>query len=382
MREKIVNQNEDLENRENDIQNGKKAKKSKTLKRIKGILIGFVVAFIFYHIVIMPIATVVIYESIFSGVSNENSWENLTVEDFEGLEMERSDFTSGSNILAGYKYSKKGQAVRGVVVIAHGFGCGGQKLYMAFADYFTSNGYLVFAYDATGNDKSGGDTSEGLPQGVIDLNNALVHVKEVKDYRGLPIMLFGHSWGGYSVANVLGMHQDVKAAAIVAGFNESENMLEHMSLRYAGIFTYFGMPYVEAYENLKFGGEYTGISAVEEMGKTDAGIIILHSKDDETVPTKYGYDKFYEKYSDDERFEFLLFEDRGHNFLYYTKDAQKYREQLEKDYKTYLEISGKKDSAEIKAEYMTANIDKEKYFDVDEEVMGKILATFNEYCKK
>ena len=42
------------------------------------------------------------------------------------------------------------QPPKGVVVIAHGLGGGGQNTYMDLADYFTSNGYLVFAYDVTG----------------------------------------------------------------------------------------------------------------------------------------------------------------------------------------------------------------------------------------
>ena len=56
--------------------------------------------------------------------------------------------------------------------------------WMAYsADYFTLNGYLVFAYDATGCDKSESDAVGGLPQGVIDLDFALHYVKETEEYR-------------------------------------------------------------------------------------------------------------------------------------------------------------------------------------------------------
>lgn len=359
-----------------------KSKKARNKKKIKIILISFAAFFVFYHVVIMPIATMVIYEAIFGGRYEVKAWETLSVDDFDGLVAERSDFDSDGTPLAGYKYSKQGQEVRGVVVLVHGFACGGHKLYMTFADYFTSNGYLVFSYDGSGNGESGGDSTEGLPRGIVDLNNALDHVKSLDEYKGLPILLFGHSMGGYSVGNVLGKHPDVTAAAIVAGFNESEDMLISKSLPYAGVFTYLSLPYLELYEFLKFGGEYVNITAIEEMGKTDAGVMILHSKDDETVPMQYGYDKFYAEYSDDERFEFRVFENKGHNFIYYSDAAIAYREQLETDYQTYLAENGKKDSAKVKEAYMIAHVDKKQYFEPDHTVMGQIIDFFDEYCQK
>lgn len=72
----------------------------------------------------------------------------FSAEGYENLEMKRSDFRSWGVTLASYKYSKNNQEVKGVVVIAHGLGGGGHNTYMPFIDYFTSNGYYVFAYDA------------------------------------------------------------------------------------------------------------------------------------------------------------------------------------------------------------------------------------------
>ena len=81
-------------------------------------------------------------------------------------------------------------------VIAHGFGGGGHNSYMDVANYFASNGYYVFAYDVTGCDKSEGEGVGGVPQGVIDLDHAISFVEDNNEIPELPIMLFGHSWGG------------------------------------------------------------------------------------------------------------------------------------------------------------------------------------------
>ena len=53
---------------------------------------------------------------------------------------------------------------------------------MDVADYLSSNGYLVFAYDATGNDESEGDAVNGLPQGIIDLDYAIRFIKESNEF--------------------------------------------------------------------------------------------------------------------------------------------------------------------------------------------------------
>ncbi len=50
-------------------------------------------------------------------------------------------------------------------------------VFMAAANYFTSHGYLVFAYDATGNDDSEGESVIGMEQGIIDLSYAISYVE-------------------------------------------------------------------------------------------------------------------------------------------------------------------------------------------------------------
>ena len=141
------------------------AKNTKNKKKI--IIITLISVLLAIPLIVLPITTVIVYESIFGERYETISWMQFSVEDYEGLQMERSDFQSEDVTLAGYKYSKANQEIKGVVIIAHGLGGGGHNTYMPFIDYFTSNGYYVFAYDARGHDNSGGDAVEGLPQGII-----------------------------------------------------------------------------------------------------------------------------------------------------------------------------------------------------------------------
>ena len=91
--------------------------------------------------------------------------------------MEEDAFASRQGqMLRGYHYTKEGELPKGLVVLSHGLGGGGQNSYMDVADYLTDHGYAVFAYDVTGNDKSEGESIRGIPQGVTDLDYALQHI--------------------------------------------------------------------------------------------------------------------------------------------------------------------------------------------------------------
>lgn len=330
----------------------------------------------------MPVLSVLVYNDNFGERFETAEWMAYSVNDFEDLKVTECTFSSNNGqILAGYKYAKENQKIKGVVVIAHGLGGGGHNTYMDIADYFASNGYLVFAYDATGNDKSEGDSVEGLPQGIIDLDFALRYVKQVGEYQDLPILLFGHSWGGYSVGSVLNCHADVKAAVLVAGFDRSTDLFEQQGESMIGCGIKLFMPYVSLYERLKF-GKYATYSVMDGFANSNAGIMVLHSKDDTTVLPQNGYEKFYDKYSKSSRFHFIEYKDRGHNSVYYSEAAQQYKEQLNKDYKAYVEKNGGEYNVKVKSEFMKKNLDKSKCYEFDYDLMQQILEFYNSYCKE
>ena len=350
-------------------------------KRKLKILISSFCILLSVPLVVIPIVTVIVYESIFSMRYETADWMEFSVSDYEGLTVQRSDFLSDNGIsLAGYKYQKDDTDPKGVVIISHGLGGGGQNQYMPVIDCLTSGGYYVFSYDASGNDNSGGKSVEGFPQGIVDLDMAICHLSEIEEYKGLPICLFGHSWGAYSVGNVLNLHPEIKAAVLMAGFDESEDMLLYYSQKYVGSAIKLLLPYVTLYERLKFGSRYTDISAVEGMANTNAAIMIVQSRDDTNVPMACGYDKFYENFSRDGRFEFILYEDKGHGYVHCSEEALDYHESINARYEVYVEKNGGKYNNEMKQTFMEQNLDKQLCFDLDDELMLRIIGLYDSRC--
>ena len=119
-------------------------KKPKKQKKI--IIISIISVLLAIPLIILPVTTVIVYESIFGERYETVSWLEFSVEDYEGLQMERSDFQSEDVTLAGYKYSKADQDVKGVVVIAHGLGGGGHNTFLPFIDNAVNICVQVFVW--------------------------------------------------------------------------------------------------------------------------------------------------------------------------------------------------------------------------------------------
>ncbi len=350
----------------------------KAKKRII-VLSAVLAAVILLVFLILPfVISAILYNGFFGQRFTTSENYRYYLSDFDGLSAQRYEFDSYDNEkLVGYRYFVDGEKPRGVVVIAHGLGGGGHNSYMDVANYFAHNGYSVFAYDITGNDESGGDSVKGMPQGVKDLSCAIDFVKTVDELKDLPIMLWGHSWGGYSVANVLNFHPEVKAIAAVSGFNKASDLIKSQGTQMVGGIVNFFLPYVNSIERGKF-GKYAKVTAMDGFENSDAGVFIVHSEDDNVVPIQYGYDIYYEKYSNDPRFEFVKYKDKGHNYVVYSEEAIDYINNFTKTANEHFE--GKTPSKEEVAEYYKNNLDRDIYADMlDKELFGRIVKFYDSY---
>ena len=312
----------------------------------------------------------------------------LRLEDFEGLECTEYTFPSDrGQRLTGYLYSA-GSDQHGVVVIAHGFGGGGHNSYMDAADYFAKHGYYVFAYDATGCDKSEGNGVGGVPQGVIDLDHAISFVENNDDISDLPIVLFGHSWGGYSVCSVLNYHPEVKAVIECSGFDRSSDMFESGGKSQAGEVIYAMTPFIRIYERIKY-GKYASDTAIDGFRASDASVMIVHSADDSVIGIEYGLDKYYEIFKDDPRFTFLRFEDRGHNDILndpadtyvdeFNAAGDKWLETLDYD---YTAEENRDRFVSDKAEYINEHLDHHRWSTrLDKDLFGEFLDFYDKATK-
>jgi len=210
----------------------------------------------------------------------------------------------------------------------------------------------------------------------MDLDYAIRYVKADETYAGLPIYIMGHSWGAYSVGNVLNFHPDVAGAVMFAGFDYTSQILRQQGEEYVGDLAGLMMPYAKAYEWLKF-GKYALASTSSGIEASSAHVMIVHSTDDDTVHYDTGYEPLYAIHSGNPRVHFVSYTDRGHNNLYYAPETMQYRASLGQVYYQFLSESGLPDNDESKAAFRDT-LDFRSCYGLDEDLMEQILAMFVE----
>lgn len=125
------------------------------------------------------------------------------------------------------------------------------------------------------------------------------------------------------------------------------------------------MPFVKLHERIKY-GNYASNTALDGFSATTAAVMVVHSSDDNVVPTEYGYDIYYEKYKDDPRFSFIRLEDKGHNHVY---DDDTYVDEFNAEFDKWIETldydhtaaENKERFSEDKADYIHNNLDRDKW---------------------
>ena len=323
------------------------------------------------------IAVNVVYEKYFNRRITTYDPMYYSIEDFPNLRREKHIFkTNKDNNLVGYMYYYPSVTQKGLIILSHGFGGGGQRTYMDCTNYLCKHGFYVFAYDATANDESEGVGVGGFPQGIIDINHAIEYVESLENYSKLPLFLFGHSWGGYNSANALYYHPEVKAIVSIAGFNNSIEMIKHHGYQYGGASADSMIPYVSNKEQQLF-GKYATSTAMQAFANSTSGVFIIQSYDDPVVLFESGYKIYYDTYKDDPRFKFILYENRGHNTVYFDESSTKYTKHLQEKWDAF---NKEKHSEQEKIEFLKKNIDRTIWNDrLDEDLFSQIIEFYERY---
>ncbi len=352
--------------------------KKKTLKVVGIVLVAVVVLFSVVSLIVVQ----VLMNDTFArttppepGLTSSILYEDIA----DRYDREPVSFLSGGNRLTGHLYC--GDNPSGLVVISHGLG-GGEESYLPEMMYFADHGYQVLCYSNTGCWDSEGKNCVGLSQSVLDLDAALDWVESERRFDGVPVFLFGHSWGGYAVAAIFHFDHDVAASASVAGFNEAMPMIMEWGEGMMGPLIYAEYPFIWLNQKLTFGDAF-GLTAVDAINSTDAPVLIVHGSGDTTV----GYDTVSIMSKKDEitnpNVRYLVCsEDRrdGHNNLLYSPDAMDYADEKNEE-GSRLDEQYDGDIPEEALRDYYASIDKFRAWELDAGVMGSILTLYQEAVK-
>ncbi|MGN0771751.1 MAG: alpha/beta hydrolase [Christensenellales bacterium] len=284
----------------------------------KKLYIAGSIAFVIIYVLLFPtiifplMTTALLYEALF-GSRCQKTRKILTDDDFPDMQRKEVRIPSGKNMLNGGIFvSKSKQCDKALIVLGHGIGCS-MGNYLNRVNYFVGKGYTVLAYDITGCGDSEGANIKGLPQSQIDMVNVVRYALECDELKGLPILLYGHSWSGYGTATALNhdvIKDNVVAAATLSGFNTPWDIIYYQGYAFVGNFIMLTKPWMSLYQYIKFGkaSRYSGIQGINNFDKP---VLCVHSSDDPTVNISSSVYSAKEQCSNQQA-KFVLYDDRGH----------------------------------------------------------------------
>lgn len=279
-------------------------------------------------------------------------------------------FQSGKNTLTGYLYGHN--HTDGLVIVSHGLG-GGADSYIPQIKAFLDRGWRVLAYDATGSFDSEGSSTKGFPQAIMDLDAALKYVKATSELSEMPILLFGHSWGGYAAANMPHFDHDIKGIVSVSGANSAMDMIIEQGEHMMGSFIYVQKPFLWAYQQLLF-GKLTSLEAVDAINKTDIPYLIIHGSEDEMVGIDESAVVAYKEKWTNPNVQTIIIDAKGrndHNNLFRSSEALDYIDQINGEYKALYEKYNQNIPYALKQEFY-AQLDRSRVNVLDQDLMDQI----------
>lgn len=320
--------------------------------------------------------TAVLYEKIFQRrFEADDKPLALAMSDFPGLSARPVTFQSSGELLRGnfYTSSSAADTKNALLIFCHGIS-NGSRDYLSQIDFFAEHGYEVLAYDNTGCYDSTGDGIRGIPQGVINLKdvlNTLMGDEAFAPYHQKPLILLGHSWGGYTVNAVLNerTYETVKAVVSFSAPNKSLDMLVEQGRLLFGDSIDLLKPFIWIVERMKF-GKYAGYSALDGVNQTSAQVLILHSKDDPVVSFASSLAAQEPKILNPNA-SFFITEDRAHN-TGLTEAAREYSKSLE----SLVEAKAQGSRLSVdELERLLADADKLLLYQLDSQVWETVLQT-------
>lgn len=275
--------------------------------------------------------------------------------DFKGLKQETYSFSNSKGIdIKYFFYYYDNYQDDKIVLFCHGLGPG-HVSYLADINALAKRGYKVLTLDYTGCGESGGEYLGSVNNPTRDVLDLLSFLKIDK-----PIVLVGHSLGGFTALKVASLVKEINKAVVLAPLINVRQMIFNASK--SKFITHFIMKYER-----KVGKEVDEIDLPKYLGNTTDNILFIQSIDDPMIPYETSL-KIAEE-ANNPHIQTIRFENRKHN-PNYTEAAVNYMNEVFGAYNRLAKYK-KIQSDEERIEYFK-NVSLEKLTEQDEDLFDRI----------
>lgn len=295
-------------------------------------------------------------------------------EDYSNMVRTEYEMSYKGKTIRGYIYAKQhSQDSKGFFILAHGM-FSTHLNYLPDIEILISCGYDVLAFDQYGVGISDGDEIVSLEHGTRVLKEVIADVKKRNINRGLPISLYGHSWGGYCVTSVLKYHSDMKYVISRSGpispVRASMTLLKSLKPH----LYYFLRPIIPMSIFFVCGRRSVIKSLSPLKRNTTSKTLLIYALNDPRVDEKNSQAIYFQNHKKNNVEVFI--KDKGlHNSLL-TEDSYHLLQEKKKAYHRILEIEDEQKKAQALQEYISC-LTRAEYIEYDVDVK-KAIETFLE----
>ena len=221
------------------------------------------------------------------------------------------------------------ESPKALIVMVHGLGWN-MEHYFPQAEYMARAGYSIILFDGVGIGRSSGAQLRGMPQHVLDVSAVLDYVESTPDLAALPLMLYGHSWGGYAANSVsCKKRYPLCAIASVSAYIEPVGtMTAALRRRFSLLGLIVSLP-LARYQRKTFGKAGDGYMSTKGLSLADCPVLVMHSEGDEDLPFQDSFAAMEKALDSKSKIRFLAFEGKNHN-LGIPGDVNKQRRELQR----------------------------------------------------
>lgn len=303
----------------------------------------------------------------FARTSETRLLSHYAPEAIDDADCTRLRIPSGGHSLQGYLFGEDSR--EGIIIVAHGFHADA-NCHLAEITDLAEQGWCVLAFDGTGAGQSDGATCVGLEQMRLDLRSVIDYVRGDETLGELPIVLYGHSMGGYACAS-LSDDPDVSAVISIAGFNDPTETMVSFSEKYVGMLAYAAQPVIALRSRVRFG---TSVTAVDAINCTDTPVLIVCGSGDDTITETLSIYAHRDEIRNPNA-EYLYVDDpyRGeHSTAWLSEEAARSTLALSEELDTLLDRYGE-DIPPEEQQALSAQLQQCDAFETDPEFLSKVL---------
>lgn len=221
--------------------------------------------------------------------------------------------------------SDKGDLIKGfvfmpekpkaLIVWTNGFAKNSEDNF-SLAKYFCDEGFAVLLFDGIGIGFSEGEKMYGLPQHILDMKAVLETVKRDQKLSALPLLLFGHSWGGFAAATAADFGDfPIRGILLCAPFNSIADAVLPVAVHRYGNAIKLLVPKLEKMQIKLFSEKQVLASAADTLAKLDCPVRVYHSTDDVVVLFDSNFTKIKKALAGKANASMIELHGRNHNLM-------------------------------------------------------------------